>query len=68
MRIIPNEAGSEFEVLSDSGNTYTVCYCGSGDGDPEVVCLWECDCPAGRHGRLCRHARAVADFCDEQDW
>lgn len=68
MQITSNEAGSEFEVLSDSGSTYTVRYCGSGDGDLEIVNLWKCDCPTGWHGRLCKHARAVADFCDEQDW
>ena len=48
-----------YTVDSDSGKTYAVRYCGSGDGDPEMMALWECDCPAGQHGRWCKHLNAV---------
>jgi len=59
--------GSKFTVLSTSGNTYNVTYCGCGDGDPEYIALWKCDCPAGRHGKSCKHVAAVSQYCDEID-
>jgi len=59
------EGVDAYEVVSDSGSTYTVRYCGSGDGDPEYVALWECNCPAGRHGRDCKHRRAVCAVADD---
>lgn len=46
-----------FEVQSDSGATYHITYAGSGDGDPEYIALWECSCPAGQHGRDCKHLK-----------
>lgn len=49
---------SRYSVLSPSGRTYTVSYCGSGDADPDYVALWECNCPAGRYGKDCTHLRA----------
>jgi hypothetical protein len=64
MRIEAVRDGAEYRVLSDSGNTYTVRFCGTGDGDPDVVALWECDCPAGQHGRDCKHLRAVITHVD----
>lgn len=60
------EEGSKYHVHSSSGNTYTVRYCGSGDADPEYVALWECNCPAGRHGRDCKHLNAVVNFVNEK--
>lgn len=66
MRISTSD-GHAFKVLSTSGNTYTVKYCGSGDGDPEYVALWECDCPAGQHGRDCKHVAAVTRYGDDED-
>ena len=62
---IQSNGQEQFEVLSDSGKTYTVTYCGSGDGDPEYVALWECNCLAGQHGFICKHAKVVADFCED---
>ena len=56
-----------YAVESESGNSYTVTYCGSGDGDPEYVALWECTCPAGEHGRRCKHVRAVTDLAELYD-
>ena len=53
-----------WEVLSESGNTYIVRYMGSGDGDPEYVALWDCSCPAGVYGKLCKHTRAVIKFLE----
>lgn len=58
MKITVIEAGARYRVESDSGKTYTISYAGSGDGDPEYVALWKCDCPAGRHGRDCKHMSA----------
>lgn len=63
MKITEHDDGNRYEVRSDSGNTYTVTFQGRGDGD---AILWRCDCPAGQHGRECKHLRAVAAFADEQ--
>ena len=38
-------------------NKYIVSYKGC-DGD-ENIGLWECDCPAGKHGRTCKHLKAL---------
>ncbi len=63
----PNDDGrSVYTVESGSGNTYRVSYCGSGDGDPEYCATWECDCPAGRHGRMCKHIQAVAVVSNDE--
>ncbi len=56
MQIIEHEDGNRYEVHSDSGNIYNVSFTGRGDCG-EV--LWKCDCPAGQHGRECKHLRAV---------
>ena len=59
IQITENQNGT-YRVESPSGNTYTVRYCGSGDGDPEYVALWECSCPAYKYGNgLCKHINAV---------
>jgi len=62
-------ADGEFEVLSPSGNHYTVRYEGSGDGDPDYIALWSCTCPAYRFARagrgLCKHINAVVALTDE---
>jgi len=65
MEITTVEDGAIYQVHSESGHTYTVRYCGSGDGDPEYTALWECDCPA--RTEACRHITAVIDFMDTQD-
>ena len=63
----PDDSGrDQYEVLSDSGTTYIVRFCGSGDGDPEFCSLWECNCPAGQHGRDCKHVRAVAGVISDE--
>jgi hypothetical protein len=67
MEITTIQDGSEYSVKSSSGNSYTVQYAGSGDGDPDYCSLWECDCPAGQHGKLCKHVNAVIDFIDSED-
>ena len=66
MEITDNKDGT-YSVQSPSGNTYTVKYCGSGDGDPEFVALWECNCPAGTYRGTCKHINAVSQFCEAQD-
>ena len=71
MKIAVEQAGHRFLVEADSGNQYHITYAGSGDGDPEYVGLWQCDCPAGQHGRECKHLRAflasrLADYGDPE--
>ena len=63
MTITPQTPGV-FRVQSESGHAYTVRYLGSGDGDPEFVAVWECDCPAYQygHGKLCKHINAVIAY------
>jgi len=57
-----------YTVESSSGNTYTVRYCGSGDGDPDYVALWECDCPAYKfRSGSCKHIQAVIDSCERRN-
>jgi hypothetical protein len=56
-----------YSVTSPSGNTYQVTFCGSGDGDPDIVRLWECNCPAGQHGKPCKHIAAVIAMVDEDE-
>ena len=52
-----------FEVLSN-GTAYVVKLTESYEhGD---VCTWECNCPAGKHGRDCKHLSAVLGWLD--DW
>jgi hypothetical protein len=57
-----------YAVPSSNGKgTYTVRY--AGRGDCAEVRLWECDCPAGQHGKTCKHIRLVGEangaICDE---
>jgi len=56
-----------FSVLSDSKKMYTVTYEGCGDGDPDVVHLWSCNCPAYKYTRdgLCKHIAAVVQYLDD---
>ena len=63
---------TRYTCHSDSGKTYTLSgrpipdeyesamRCGI-DPDDEFVqpLVWSCDCPAGQHGRDCKHARAL---------
>jgi len=57
-----------YDVLSPSGKTYIVSFCGSGDGDPEYVALWDCTCPAAKYGRgRCKHMNVVIRATDERE-
>ncbi|GEM_PF-2701733 len=40
------------------GRPYTIRFVRRGD-DGES--LWECDCPAGKYGHMCKHMRTVTD-------
>lgn len=63
MEIIEHDDGNRYEVRSDSGNVYNVTFTGRGDCDEA---LWRCDCPAGQHGRECKHLRAACVYADER--
>jgi len=65
---IEQTRGNTWRVNSDSGGVYTVHYCGSGDGDPEYVALWECTCPAGHYGKVCKHVHAVSVALDAVEY
>ena len=68
--IIQNDTSSgreRYNVTSPSGNIYQITYMGSGDGDPEIVRIWECNCPAGQHGKPCKHIAAVIEMIDAQE-
>ena len=54
------------ESRSTPGTFHTVRFHGSGDGDPDYVRLWDCDCPAYRFRGSCSHIRAVSDWLDEE--
>ena len=49
---------------SDGSKQYVVRFTGRGDCGET---LWSCDCPAGQHGRHCKHIAAVNDFCNNQE-
>jgi len=57
----------EFEVVSDSGHTYTVAETANDEtcGD-EILRTWECDCPAAKFHpeKLCKHIQAVVDHVE----
>ena len=55
---------NEWNVLSDSGRTYVVW--DAGCEDAEHGGGMHCDCPAGKHGRTCKHVRAVLEFAMAQ--
>jgi uncharacterized Zn finger protein len=55
MRISIETPEHRFLVESDSGARYHITFAGSPD---EHVNTWSCDCPAGSHGRPCKHIRA----------
>ena len=71
MSIRPLENGNAYAVHSNSGNDYTVRFVGRPDNNDGVT-LWECDCPAGQHGRDCKHLAAVVELsnaiCDEMGY
>jgi len=57
------------EVRSDSGATYEITEQSARFGyeyDPEYMWLWACDCPAGQHGRDCKHLRAFLARLDNE--
>ena len=55
----------EYEVLKPDGTVYNVRYCGAGDGDPDHIAVWDCDCPATR---VCKHIRLVAELFSESGY
>jgi len=59
-----DEGLRRFSVQSNGKDAYTVVYRGSGDGDPDFMALWSCNCAAGRHGRDCKHVAAVSRAVD----
>lgn len=65
MKITKTKRG--YQVKSESGKIYEVKFCGSGDGDPEYVGLWECTCPAYKYrDGICKHINAVIDYIDNE--
>jgi len=51
-----------FEVPSSDGtHYYQVRHAGA--INPHVD-TWKCDCPAGEHGRTCKHIRAIAQVIE----
>ena len=65
---VPGVVPEQYRVESRSapGTYHTVRFCGSGDGDPDYVRLWDCDCPAYRFRGACAHIRAVGDHLDAE--
>lgn len=57
---------STYMVHCPSGNAYAVRYCGSGDGDPEYIALWECSCPSTTYRGTCKHINAVSQHCEDE--
>jgi uncharacterized Zn finger protein len=55
MKITLTNDWNHATIESDSGNIYHVDFAGRGDCDE--VSTWTCDCPAGRHGRTCKHIK-----------
>jgi len=56
------ETENGFRIEKSSGEFYLVKYQGSGDGDPDYCGLWGCNCPAGQHGRHCKHIDMVSRY------
>ena len=60
---------SGWEVRSDSGAIYEVAEQSARFGyeyDTEYVQVWECSCPAGQHGRDCKHLRSFLARLDNE--
>ena len=65
--IVTQTGGNEFAVPSSDGtHVYTVRETINdetfGDG---IMHTWECNCEAGRHGKMCKHVRAVVAFLED---
>jgi len=56
LHIVPNNDGT-YAVESDSGHTYTVSH--RSPEYEEDTHIYKCNCPAGQHGRDCKHLDAV---------
>jgi hypothetical protein len=54
---ITETSEDSWDVVSSSGNTYHVW--DAGYEDAEYGGGMHCDCPAGKHGRSCKHIEAV---------
>ena len=48
---------------SDGTQSYTVRFVGRTEDGCGL--LWDCDCPAGRHGKTCKHVHRVGDAASE---
>ena len=61
-----DESGNHWRVRSSDGTrNYSVQFAGRGESDG--VSLWTCDCPAGQHGKTCKHINLVGDICGRLD-
>ncbi len=53
---------NHFGVKSSDGSTeYTIDFAGSPNAH---VNTWTCSCPAGQHGKTCKHIRAVGQMLE----
>ena len=68
MELKISNRGEKFSVTADSGKIYEIKYCGCGDGDPEYIATWQCSCPAGSHGKDCKHIKAFFAWLDKNDY
>lgn len=51
---------NRWSVLSTSGHTYVVTQTSNDETDGDgILRTWACSCPAGTHGRRCKHVNAV---------
>lgn len=57
---LTEKTSGHWQVESDSGSTYEVRFLGRGEDESELL-RWSCDCPAGAHGKRCKHQVAVAE-------
>lgn len=62
MEITTNDDGHTYNVKSDSGSNYTVTH--RSPAYEEDTHIFRCDCPAAKHGKDCKHVKAVIDFAD----
>ena len=65
--VVVGDGPSRWIVHSDSGTTYHVRFRTKLD---EAGCLyftWQCDCPAGRYGKICRHIQSVEQQTEPVD-
>lgn len=57
--------GNLYRVRSSDGKRdYSVRFEGCPEYMNENVQTWSCDCPAGQHGKICKHINAVIAALD----